>query len=380
MQTSQPRKLSALAAITIASLPVATAQGQDDGPRVLDEITVTAAYREQGLQDVPVSISAVTGDVMTASAIQKAEDIQFLVPNFTLTETGIGTNAFVRGIGSGINQAFEQSVGTYVDGVYFGRAQQWRAPFLDLERVEVLRGPQSILFGKNSVAGALNITTAKPTDEFEGSFLGSYEFEDDESIIEGIVSGPISDRVRYRVAARTRDLDGYMFNLTTQKEEPNREDWVVRGTLEFDVSDALTATLKAEVGEFEVTGRHIEIINEEPAIAGGFAGLPYHQILQTLQTISGGTPDPGLANVVQDEVRTSNGDFSNNESENFGPDTGLGPRRLTSSSRLRRIPISNTTSSVTATLRAPKYSGLLFRNNTNKSARSSGCPRRWVAT
>jgi len=317
MQTSQSRKFSALAIFVIAALPVSVAQGQDSGQRVLDEITVTAAYREQGLQDVPVSISAVTGDVMTSSAIQKAEDIQFLVPNFTLTETGIGTNAFVRGAGSGINQAFEQSVGTYVDGVYFGRAQQWRSPFLDLERVEVLRGPQSILFGKNSVAGALNITTARPTDEFEGSFLASWEFEDNESIIEGIVSGPISDRVRYRVAARVRDLDGHMFNLTTGEDEPNREDWTVRGTLEFDVSDTLMATLKAEVGEFDVTGRHIEIINEAPAEVGPFAGLQYHQILQTLQQLSGGSPDPGLANVTQDEVRTSNGDFSNNESENF---------------------------------------------------------------
>ena len=144
---------------------------------------------------MPVSISAVTGDTITEAAIQKAEDIQFLVPNFTLTETGIGTNAFVRGIGSGINQAFEQSVGTYIDGVY-------------LERVEVLRGPQSILFGKNSVAGALNITTAKPTDAFEGSLMASYEFENTESIVEGIVSGPISDRVRYRVAARSRISTG----------------------------------------------------------------------------------------------------------------------------------------------------------------------------
>ena len=157
----------ALVAVAVAFS--GAAQAQDTDGRSLEEIVVTAAYREQGLQDVPVSISAVTGDTIAESAIQKAEDIQFLVPNFTLTETGIGTNAFVRGIGSGINQAFEQSVGTYIDGVYFGRAQQWRAPFLDIERVEVLRGPQSILFGKNSVAGALNITTAKPTAEFESS-------------------------------------------------------------------------------------------------------------------------------------------------------------------------------------------------------------------
>jgi outer membrane receptor protein involved in Fe transport len=325
--------LSTLGTFTVSALLASTAiEAQVSDTRILEEIVVTAAYREQGLQDVPVSISAVTGDMMTQAAMQKAEDIQFLVPNFTLTETGIGTNAFVRGIGSGINQAFEQSVGTYIDGVYFGRAQQWRSPFLDLERVEVLRGPQSILFGKNSVAGALNITTAKPTDEFEGYLRAAWEFEDEESIIEAAISGPITDRVRYRIAARQRELTGYMENLTLNDDEPNREDWTVRGTLEFDVTDNLVATLKAEVSEFDVYGRHIEIVNEQPAAGGPFAGAQYHQILQTLQLLSGQAPDPTLANVVQDEIRTSNGDFSENESETLvlTLDWGIGTHDLES--------------------------------------------------
>ena len=312
----KPRALRRFSAFvvsaTLISLPASQVYAQE-GSRALEEIVVTAAYREQGLQDVPVSISAVTGEMISRAAIQKAEDIQFLVPNFTLTETGIGTNAFIRGAGSGINQAFEQSVGTYIDGVHFGRAQQWRSPFLDVERVEVLRGPQSILFGKNSVAGALNITTARPTDEFEGSIGASYEFEHDESIIEGMISGPISDRVRYRVAARQRELEGYMDNATLGEDEPNREDWTVRGTLEFDVTDNLVATLKAEVGEFDVDGRHIEIVNELPAAGGPFQGLQYNQILST--GVFGA--DPSVNNVVQDDVRSSNGDFSYNESENF---------------------------------------------------------------
>jgi len=311
--------LAVLAPIAVLASMPASAQG--DSSRVLDEVIVTAAYREQGLQDVPVSISAVTGDTLTATAIQKAEDIQFLVPNFTLTETGIGTNAFIRGIGSGINQAFEQSVGTYIDGVHFGRAQQWRAPFLDIERVEILRGPQSILFGKNSVAGALNISTAKPTDEFEGSLMLSIETEYNEVIAEGMISGPISDRVRYRVAARSRVSDGHMRNATLGRDEPEREDWTVRGTLEFDVTDNLTATLKAEVGEFDVTGRHIEIVNEKP----GGSGLTYGQILG----LAFGA-DSSVFNNDQDEIRSSNGDFSNNKSDNFALtlDWALGEHNL----------------------------------------------------
>ena len=301
-----------------AVLPLVTAVfiagpvlAQDDTPRALEEITVTAAYREQGLQDVPVSVSAVTGELITAGAIQKAEDIQFRVPNFSVTETGIATNIFIRGIGSGINQGFEQSVGTYIDGVHYGRAQMVRAPFLDLQRVEVLRGPQSILFGKNSVAGALNITTARPTEEFEGSIFAGYEFEDEETIIEGVLSGAFSDTVRGRLAARYRDHVGYMTNATTGFNEPARDDIVVRGTLEFDITDDILATFKAEVSEFDVGGRHIEVLNESPAAGGPFQGLEYNQILSFFGA------DSSVSNTVRDDVRSSNGDFSFNDSESF---------------------------------------------------------------
>lgn len=311
MNSNSSFKFSAAPAFSLIALGVSTALAQEP-PRALEEIIVTAQYREQGLQDVPVSISAVTGDTLTKTALQKAEDIQFLVPNFNLTETGIGTNAFIRGVGSGINQAFEQSVGTYVDGVYFGRAQQFRSPFLDLARVEVLRGPQSILFGKNSVAGALNITTARPTDNFEGRFMASNEFENGEAILEGVLSGPLTETLRGRVAARTRNLDGYMKNATLGRDEPEREDWNVRGTLEWDISDTATVILRADVGDFDVTGRHIEIVNELPATAGPFTGLEYNQILSNVFG-----QDPSVSNVVQDEVRSSNGDFSNNQSETY---------------------------------------------------------------
>ena len=281
--------------------------------RILEEITVTAQYREQGLQDVPISVSAVTGEMMTATALQKAEDIQFLVPNFNMTETGISTSVFIRGIGSGINQGFEQSVGYYIDGVHYPRGQQSRMPFLDLERIEVLRGPQSILFGKNSVAGALNVTTAKPTDEFEGSIFASQETEDGETIIEGVLSGPFSDSVRGRIAARTRDADGYIHNATVSRDEPNREDWTVRGTLEFDIGDTLTATLKAEVSEFDVKGRHVEVINEIPSIAPPpLTGLLWSQIL-----VGAFCQDPSVLNNTRDGIRSSNDDFSFNELETY---------------------------------------------------------------
>jgi iron complex outermembrane recepter protein len=309
MQTSTIKKYFSVLTTSFVGLALTgTGLAQDTGERILEEIIVTAQYREQGLQDVPISVSAVTGETMTKTALQKAEDIQFLVPNFNVTETGISTSIFIRGIGSGINQGFEQSVGYYIDGVHYPRGQQSRMPFLDLARVEVLRGPQSILFGKNSVAGALNVTTARPTDELEGSIFASTETEDGETIIEGVLSGPFSDNVRARVAARTRDSDGYMTNATVSRDEPQREDWTVRGTLEFDIGDSLTATVKAEVSEFDVKGRHIEIINESP----GPSGLTYAEILAFAFM-----QDSSVLNTVQDGLRSANDDFSFNELETY---------------------------------------------------------------
>ncbi|MEX6633053.1 TonB-dependent receptor [Hyphococcus lacteus] len=279
----------------------------------LDQIVVTAQSRAKGLQDTPISITALPAEKLAETGIQKAEDLQFLVPNFTMTETGIATNLFIRGIGSGINQAFEQSVATYIDGVHYPRAQQTRSPFLDLERVEVLRGPQAILFGKNAVAGALNITTAKPTDEFEGYFSGAYEFMDEEYVLEGAVSGPITDRIRARLSGRYRDANGYVENLTLGRMEPQREDWLIRGQVEIDLAENFQALFKAEIGEFDVTGRHIEVIGEKPSVAPGpLNGLTYGQILAGAFGAS-----PTVLNTTFDGKRSSNGDFSFNDTTTY---------------------------------------------------------------
>ena len=181
---------------------------------VLEEVLVTAQLREQSVQDVPVSVSAVSGEKLLSAGINKIEDLQAYIPNLTMTETGIGTSLYIRGIGSGVNQGFEQSVGMYVDGIYYGRAQLARAPFLDLARVEVLRGPQNILYGKNSVAGAISIVTQRPTQEFEGSVRALYEPEFDERVLDLTLSGPISDVLAYRFTGRVREYGGFIENLT----------------------------------------------------------------------------------------------------------------------------------------------------------------------
>lgn len=335
MAVRQDRKATLLcSSALIAGLTLTSGASAQVEQAVIEEIIVTAQSREQSLQETPISVSAIGGDALQEANIQKVEDLQFSVPNFTMTETGISTNIFIRGIGSGINQAFEQSVGYYVDGVHYPRAQQARAPFLDLERVEVLRGPQLILFGKNSVAGALNITTAKPTDVLEGYLTTTYEFGEEEFITEGAISGPLTDRLRARVAARYRDSDGYVRNLTLDRNEPQREDWTIRGTFEYDVMDDLTASFKAEYSDFDVLGRQIEVLNETPAAAGPFTGLTYAQIL-----VGAFGADSSALNNTLDRQRSSSGDFSNNKTQTyvFNVDWNVGDYELKSISAFSKL-------------------------------------------
>jgi len=316
---------TALASGVLLVLASASVAAQET--TALGEIIVTAQKRAESLQDVPLAVSAVGGDKIDEAGIMKIEDLKNYVPTLFMTETAIGNNISIRGIFSGVNPGFEQSVGTYVDGIYRGRPQQTRAPFLDLERVEVLRGPQSILFGKNSVGGALNITTARPTAELDAAVSVLYEPRYGERAASAHLSGPFTDRFRGRLAANWRELDGHLENATLGNEpEPSRDEQVVRAWLEYDVNDNVTAALKLETGQFDVVGRQIEITQELPAAAGPFAGATYGQIL------AGFGQDPSVLNNVADGVRSSNGDFSDNETDEavLQIDWQLGEKTLTS--------------------------------------------------
>ncbi len=284
----------------------------------LEEIVVTAQKREQSLQDVPISVNAVTGAKMAEAGISNLEDMTAYVPNLTMNQTGIGTNISIRGISSGINQGFEQSVGQYVDGIYYGRAQLARAPFMDLERVEVLRGPQSILFGKNSIAGAVSMITAKPTEEFEGSLTALYEPDHDEQDVRLVLSGPLADNLSGRLAILDRTIDGYYDNKTLDRDESDEDVGVFRGSLKWDVNDDLTINLKVEDGSFDVKGRFLEIVNPVGAV-------PYAGVLSAL------TGGAYVLDTKQDFKRQSNGDTSENDTENvtLNIDYGIGDHTLT---------------------------------------------------
>ena len=200
-----PNKLYQL--VAAACLPMTlTAQAQ------LEEVIVTAQKRAESLQDVPISISTVSGEKIQDNSIVNFAALADFVPSLHIADASVNTNIYMRGIGSGNNRGFEQSVGMYLDGVYLGRGRQYRSGLMDIERVEVLRGPQGTLFGKNTVAGAINITTASPVvgDGTSGEVNVSIE-ENGGSIAEGFIQGG-GETFAARVALRGRETDGYVYN------------------------------------------------------------------------------------------------------------------------------------------------------------------------
>ncbi len=245
---------SALAASGLAALalPALPAQAQR---LVLEEIIVTAQKREESLQDVPVSVSAVSGQQIIEQGLGNLEEMSIYVPNLTINETPGASQIFIRGLGSGDNAAFEQSVGLFIDGIYAGRARQFRAPFLDVASVEVLRGPQGTLFGKNTIAGAITVTTERPTDELEAILRTAYEVEYDDFSVDGILSGPITDSLSGRLAIRHSDAEGYFDNTKLSRDEVDADSTVLRGSLLWHATEDLSVFFKYEDSETELDGK-----------------------------------------------------------------------------------------------------------------------------
>jgi len=288
---------TAVLAATLGSPTITQAQ-------MLEEVVVTATKRAAGLQDVPIAISVVGGEKLEQFGVTELDELSAYLPNVHIGETGGNSIIFIRGIGSGNNTGFEQSVGTFIDGVYFGRSRNARAAFLDIERVEVLKGPQSTLFGKNTIAGAINITTAQPEDAFGAYIDAGYETELEGVSMTGMVTGAISDTVRGRLVAKHYEREGWMDNqfrapagsgLSDGDNGASQENDIIRGTLVWDATDNLTLNLKAEYGEFYTEGSLSKFLIEEPTpTVTGFTSAELH-----------GWNDPDYAKTVGQNYRQS---------------------------------------------------------------------------
>lgn len=228
-----------------------------DGASERDDqtIIVTATRREQTLQEVPISVAVVGGEELEKKGTLLFDDVADSVPNLQIDRTNGNFAITMRGLGAGTgNLSFEQSVGLFIDGVYLSRSRAFQNPLLDIERVEVVRGPQGALFGKNTNAGAISVVTRRPTREFEGFARASGEVEHGGWNLDGAVSGPVSDTVAVRLTGRVGAIGDYMYNSLTDRDEFGSRYEAVRGQILWEPADNFEALMKVEHSSNRVDG------------------------------------------------------------------------------------------------------------------------------
>ena len=264
-----------LTALAAGVAPIAMAQDDaDEGARRLSTVTITATKREQTLQDVPVAVSVVDNTTIEKAEIQDLNDLQSVVPSLRVgqLQSSANTNFIIRGFGNGANNVgIEPSVGVFVDGVYRSRSAAQISDLPNLQRVEVLRGPQSTLFGKNASAGVISIVTRKPQFETQGSIeatAGNFNaFR-----MKGDLTGPLSDTVAYSLAGNINTRDGYADDIATGEETNERNRWGVRGELLFTPSETLELRL---IGDYDK-------IDEVCCVAGNLVNGPTGGLIQLI--------------------------------------------------------------------------------------------------
>jgi len=244
-----PQAVAAAALTLPAALP---ALAQSSG--MLEEVVVTAAKRQQTLQEVPIAVSVVTSETIEQAQVLDIKDLQTLVPSLRVTQLqgSAQTNFIIRGFGNGANNAgIEPSVGVFIDGVYRSRVGSALADLPKLERIEVLRGPQSTLFGKNASAGVISVTTAKPDlDGFSGSVgatVGNYN----QTIIRGDVTGPLTENLAFSLFGSMNERDGYFDNLELGTDSNELDRWNFRGQLLWNPTDRLEMRLIVDAEEID---------------------------------------------------------------------------------------------------------------------------------
>jgi len=273
----------ALTSTVFMTLAAAAAGAQDQtahaaAPAVggIEEVVVTARKREESAQDVPVAVAAISAAQIERYDLTSLERVAASIPQLTVgrNSTGSGANITLRGIGSTPTSiGIEQSVATVVDSVYYGQGRIINEGFFDAQRIEVLKGPQALFYGKNATAGVISITTNDPGDEPEALARLGYEFKAKNVLGEGVFSMPVSETFGVRLALRASRMSGGYFKNravddtyntinagvvtphlapVADSEGPEEKDTMARLTLKWRPSDSLTATLKASASQTEV--------------------------------------------------------------------------------------------------------------------------------
>lgn len=279
------------------------------------EIIVTATLREADVQDIPLAVTAIAPEALERQGIVDIRTLSAISPSFNIqsiqSETQ-GTSIRIRGVGTtGNNTGLESSVGVFIDGVYQSRPGVALGDLVDLERLEVLRGPQGTLFGRNTSAGALNITTRKPSlsrvEGFVNASYGSYDFVN----LQAGIGGPLSEIVGARIAGSWRKRDGYLKSATGD-ESNNRDRYMLRGQLYFEPHSDLSIRVLADYSKLDENCCDAVVVRESelaPFFVGPVGTFPGHGLTSDGVDQSG---DTALQNL------STNGELFRNEAQQWG--------------------------------------------------------------
>ena len=237
--------------------PASDAPPEDD-VQEFDAIVISATPTADTLNQTPISVSVTTDTELRETDITDLEALADRLPNAQLALTPTNTFLFVRGLGTGSVRSAEQSVGFFVDGVYLGRPQVALFDFLDLDQVELLRGPQGAILGKNTVAGAVNIRTASANPYLEGyvELLGG---SDERRRGRAAIGGPIADTLAGRAAFSETREEGHLFNTTKQRFDLARPGQGGRGKLQWTPSESIYTELMVQAAEIQQDGDSFEL-------------------------------------------------------------------------------------------------------------------------
>jgi iron complex outermembrane receptor protein len=246
---------AALGSSLFGPAPQALAQTPEATDGTLQQVVVTARKREESLEDVSASISVLDGNTLREAGIEDVRDMQYSVPGLTVGETVGAMKITMRSLGNASNTRGEDSqVAFHVDGAVVSRPEAQGLALFDVARVEVLKGPQGTLYGRNATAGAINVVTNKPTEELSGYVnvtAGNYNLAN----VDAAISGAITDSVLGRVAGTFIDRGGFSENITTGHDLDDQHRWAVRGQLEFRLAENVNWLVSSEyASEHDATG------------------------------------------------------------------------------------------------------------------------------
>ena len=251
--------LSGLAAMPTAAFAQDAEDAAANGPAE-NVIIVQARRQNETLQEVPVTVTAIGGETLQRYSIDQVADFTSRVPtlNVQVGGSGSGGQLSLRGVGSSnISAAFDSAVAFEYDGVVVSTMRMVQAGFFDVEQVDVLRGPQSLFFGKSATAGVLSLRSANPTSDWEVGMRGSYEFEEKGYLLSGYISGPVTDTLGIRIAAQFNDIDEFQLlqaNTPAVNQERGLTDFIGRVTLDWQPSDTFRANMKVQYTKNENDG------------------------------------------------------------------------------------------------------------------------------